>query len=248
MQRIVIFGATSAIATACARRWVVKGNHLFLVGRDQNKLETVLTDLRVRGAPGQRIEGVDADLNDHARHPDLLAKAEAALGGIDVVLIAHGTLPDQKACEQSVSMTLQAIDTNALSAISLLTLTANRLESQRFGTIAVIGSVAGDRGRQSNYIYGASKGMLAIFMQGLRNRLARKGVAVLLIKPGFVDTPMTAHIKKKGALWAQPDSIAEGILEAVAQRRDTVYLPSFWRWIMLVIRMIPETFFKRLSL
>jgi decaprenylphospho-beta-D-erythro-pentofuranosid-2-ulose 2-reductase len=248
MQRIVIIGATSAIARSCARLWVAQGSSLFLVGRDKARLESLLADLRVRGAPDQCIESMNADLNDFDRHESLLGLADEAMGGIDVVLIAHGSLPDQRACEQSVDLTLREISTNALSVVSLLTLAANRLETQGFGVIAAISSVAGDRGRQSNYVYGAAKGMVSIFMQGLRNRLSKKGVAVVTIKPGFVDTPMTAHFEKKGVLWAQPEAIAKGIVLAVEQRRDVVYLFGIWRWIMLIIKHIPEAIFKRLSL
>lgn len=248
MQRIVIFGATSAIAGACARMWVARGNSLFLVGRNESKLESLLADLRVRATPDQQIEGLSIDLNDLGGHEGLFTQAEAALGGIDIILIAHGSLPDQKACEQSVELALNEVKTNAISAISLLTLAANRLEAQGSGVIAAISSVAGDRGRQSNYVYGAAKGMLTIFMQGLRNRLVRSGVAVVTVKPGFVDTPMTAHFEKKGALWAQPEAIAQGIVQGVEKRKDVVYLPWVWRWIMLIIRHIPETVFKRLSL
>lgn len=247
-QRIVILGATSAIAAACARLWVARGNSLFLVGRNANKLESLLADLRVRGSPEQQIAGMAADLNDFHRHEEIFDRAEQDLGGLDVVLIAHGTLSEQRACEQSVELTMQEIRTNALSVISLLTIAANKMEVQGSGTLAVISSVAGDRGRQSNYVYGAAKGMVTLFMQGLRNRLARRGVAVVTIKPGFVDTPMTAHIDKKGALWASPETIARGIVDAVEKGRDVVYLPRIWRLIMLIIRHIPEGIFKRMSL
>lgn len=248
MQRIVIFGATSAIASTCARLWVAQGHSLFLVGRNEAKLTDLLADLRVRGAPGQRIDGMSVDLNDLGQHEKLFARAEAASGGIDVILVAHGTLPDQKDCEQSVERMLGEIQTNSLSTVSLLTLVANRFEVQGSGVIAAISSVAGDRGRQSNYVYGAAKGLITLFMQGLRNRLAQKGVSVVTIKPGFVDTPMTANFEKKGALWAQPETIAKGIVKAIEKRRDVVYLPWIWRWIMLIIRHIPEVIFKRLSL
>ena len=177
----------------------------------------------------------------------MLEAAEIALGGLDVALIAHGSLPDQKACEASVDLTLQEINTNALSVIALATLIAQGFEKQGRGTLAVISSVAGDRGRRSNYVYGAAKGMVSLFMQGLRNRLTRKGVQVLTIKPGFVDTPMTATFPK-GALWAKPDAIARGIVRAVERGADEVYLPGFWRLIMLIIRHIPERVFKKLSL
>lgn len=247
MQRIVIFGATSAIAGACARRWNALGAQLFLVGRDVSRLETLAEDLRVRGGPNSKVALASADLADSAGHEALLDAADQAMGGIDVILIAHGTLPDQGACEASVDTTLEAIQINAISYISLLTLAANRLEAKGKGVICAISSVAGDRGRQSNYVYGASKGMVSLFLGGLRNRLADKGVAVVTIKPGFVDTPMTADFDK-GALWATPDAVAKGIVKAVKRRADNVYLPAFWSPIMFIIRHIPERIFKRLSL
>lgn len=245
MQKILIVGATSAIAEATARLWAVRGDALFLVGRNSTRLETIAADLRVRGAAAVGCFTMDA--TDTATHAAMLEAAKAALGGLDVALIAHGTLPDQKACEASVELTLQEIGNNGLSVVALATLLASRFEAQGHGTLAAISSVAGDRGRQSNYVYGAAKGMVSLFLQGLRNRLAKKGVQVLTIKPGFVDTPMTASFKK-GALWAQPDDIARGILRAIEQRRDEVYLPGFWRLIMAIIRHIPERIFKRLSL
>lgn len=177
-----------------------------------------------------------------------MTEAQRALGGLDVLLVAHGSLPDQKACERSVHVTLDELHTNALSVISLVTLAANLFQTAGHGTIAVISSVAGDRGRQSNYIYGTAKGMVSLFLEGLRNRLSRSGVRVVTIKPGFVDTPMTAHLEKKGPLWAQPQAIARGIARAVNGQRDVVYLPGIWRWIMLIIRHIPEPIFKRMSL
>lgn len=248
MSRILIFGATSAIAAACARKWIAGGHSLFLVGRDEAKLEVLRADLDVRKASGQSVTSAAADLTDLSRHESLIAQAADRLGGLDIVLVAHGSLPDQKACEADVGAAMREIQTNALSQISIVTLVAQRFEVAGRGTIAVIGSVAGDRGRQSNYVYGAAKGMLSIFMDGLRNRLARKGVDVLTIKPGFVDTPMTAHIAGKGRLWAKPDDVAQGIVDAVANRGDVVYLPFVWRPIMFVIRHIPEKIFKRLSL
>lgn len=245
MQKILIVGAASAIAEATARLCAARGDALFLVGRNAARLETIAADLRVRGAA--LVDCLVMDATDRAAHAAMLDAACAALGGLDVALLAHGTLPDQKACEVSVELTLQEIDSNALSVIALATLLAARLEAQGHGTLAAISSVAGDRGRQSNYVYGAAKGMVTLFLQGLRNRLAKKGVQVLTIKPGFVDTPMTAAFKK-GALWAQPEDVARGILRAIARRRDVVYLPGFWRLIMLLIRHIPERLFKRLSL
>jgi short-subunit dehydrogenase len=247
MSNILVFGATSAIASACTRLWVSQGNHLFLVARNQEKLGSLVADLRTRSTADQRIESLCADLNKLDNHQSLFDKAVSELGNLDIVLIAHGSLPDQSACQQSVELTIDEITTNGLSTISLLTIAGNHFEAQQSGVIAAISSVAGDRGRQSNYVYGAAKGMVTLFMQGLRNRLAKKGVAVVTIKPGFVDTPMTADIKK-GLLWAQPETIATGILKAIDKANNEVYLPWFWSGIMLIIRHIPETIFKRLSL
>jgi hypothetical protein len=248
VKRIVIFGATSAIAQACARIWTARGCRIFLVGRNPAKLTAVLQDLDVRaGGPG-RIHAEAADLDVLAAHEALIAKAEAAMGGIDVALIAHGTLPDQAACANDATAALREIQTNALSVISLATLLARGFEARGAGQLAVISSVAGDRGRQSNYVYGAAKGMVSLFLQGLRNRLFASGVHVLTIKPGFVDTPMTAHIKKGGPLWASPEQVAKGIVWAIDRRRDVAYVPGFWRPIMAVIRAVPESVFKRLHL
>lgn len=245
MQKILIIGATSAIAEATARLWATRGDALFLVGRKTAPLDSIADDLRIRGAAAVGCFTMDAC--DTSAHAAMLEAAEKTLGGLDVALIAHGSLPDQKACEASVELTLKEIDTNALSVIALATRLAEGFEKQSSGTLAVISSVAGDRGRQSNYVYGAAKGMVSLFMQGLRNRLAKKGVQVVTIKPGFVDTPMTAAFPK-GALWAKPDAIARGIVRAIDRNADEVYLPGFWRLIMFIIRHIPERVFKKLSL
>ncbi|MGO9389775.1 SDR family oxidoreductase [Rhodoblastus sp.] len=248
MAKIAIFGANSAIAAACARQWIAEGNSIFLIGRNSDRLKTISDDLGVRKGADQIVAHACADLNNFTRHASLLAEAQRSLGGLDIVLIAHGSLPDQKACEASVQLTLDEINTNALSTISIATLAANFFEREKRGVLVVVGSVAGDRGRESNYVYGAAKGMVSVFFAGLRSRLAKSGVAVVTIKPGFVDTPMTAHLEKKGPLWAQPEDIARGIASAVSRRRDVVYLPWIWQLIMLVIRHIPEAVFKRLSL
>lgn len=245
MKRVLIIGASSAIAEAAARLWAVQGASLFLVARKADRLQAIAADLSVRGAAKVGTQIMDA--TDVAAHAAMFDAALAELGGIDIALIAHGTLPDQKACEASVEVALKEIDNNGLSVIALATCLANLMEAQGSGCIAVISSVAGDRGRQSNYVYGAAKGMVTRFLQGLRNRLAKKGVQVLTIKPGFVDTPMTAAFKK-GALWAQPDDVARGILAAIEKGKDEVYLPGFWWLIMAIIRHIPEPIFKKLSL
>ena len=245
MRRILIVGATSAIAEATARLFAADGGRICLAGRNATRLSAIAEDLRVRGAA--QVETIALDANDFGQHEPVLSHVVQAMGGLDMVLIAHGTLPDQQACQASVDATLEAITTNALSVIALLTLVANRFEQQGAGTIAVISSVAGDRGRQSNYVYGTAKGAVSIFTQGLRNRLARGGVKVVTIKPGFVDTPMTAAFKK-GALWATPAAVAKRIHRAMVKGEDIVYTPWFWRWIMAIIKAVPESIFKKARL
>lgn len=245
MRKIVIIGATSAIAEATARIWAQNGDHLFLVARHQAKLEAIAADLRVRGCP--QVETYVMDANDFTAHGPMLDAAEQVLKGLDTVLIAHGSLPDQAACQLSVEAMLQEMNTNGLSVIALLTLIGNRFEQRKKGVIAVISSVAGDRGRQSNYVYGSAKALVTVFTAGLRQRLQKSGVTVLTIKPGFVDTPMTADFKK-GPLWASAEKVAADIVRACNKNSDIVYTPFFWRYIMLVIKIIPEAIFKRISL
>jgi short-subunit dehydrogenase len=244
-RKVLILGATSAIAQETAKRLAADGDRLFLVGRDASRLEVVAADLRVRGA--QRVETMTADLNDSSRHGEIVDRAASALEGLDTVLVAHGLLGDPERCHADFAAAREVLDTNFVSVVSVLTPIVRRFEEQGAGTIVGISSVAGDRGRQSNYHYGAAKGALTLYLQGLRNRLHPAGVHVVTVKPGFVDTPMTAHIKK-GLLFAGPATIAHGIHRAIARRRDVVYLPWFWRPIMLVIRAIPERLFKRLKL
>lgn len=248
LRKVLILGATSTIAEHAARSLLAQGASLYCVGRDKDRLGSIIEDLQVRGSGSARVAGESADLLDSSNHEALIDRAEKSMGGMDGVLIAHGTLPDQKECEKSVEMTLAELDVNGVSVIRLLTLLANRFELAGSGVIAVISSVAGDRGRQSNYVYGAAKGMVSIFLQGLRNRLHGKGVAVVTIKPGFVDTPMTDGLDKSGPLWATPNAVGNGIVAAMRSGKPVAYLPRFWWAIMFIIRHIPEFVFKRLSL
>jgi decaprenylphospho-beta-D-erythro-pentofuranosid-2-ulose 2-reductase len=245
MRKILIIGATSAIAEATARRWAAQGAALHLLARDPARLAAIADDLKVRGAADVTTGVLDVD--DIGVHEEALAKARSALAGFDVALIAHGTLPDQEACTTSVERTLREFTTNGVSTIALMTALASVFESQGSGTLAVISSVAGDRGRASNAIYGAAKAAVTAYASALRQRLGRHGVNVLTIKPGFVDSPMTAHIADKGALWAKPDAVAAGIVRAVERRRSVVYLPFVWWPIMTVIRALPEAVFKKLK-
>ncbi len=245
-MNILIIGATSAIAQATAKRYTQPGNHLLLVGRNPDKLAIIAEDLRARGADEVSYE--TADLREVAQHPALFNRISEQLKQIDITLIAHGSLPNQQACEQDYQVAFDELQTNCLSVISLLTLLANQLEKQGHGKVAVITSVAGNRGRQSNYLYGTAKGAVSIFLQGLRNRFGqRPDIHFCDIKPGFVDTPMTSEFDK-GALWAQPETIAQGIVMALEKGKGIAYLPWFWRFIMLIICSIPERIFNKLKL
>lgn len=244
-MKILIIGATSAIAQATARLYAARKATLYLIARDPERLDQLAADLRVRGAPEVHTDVLD--VNDFERHAPALEKAVGMLGGLDLALIAHGTLGDQRQSQQNFAAALKELNTNAISVMSLLTWLANDCEQRHHGILAVIGSVAGDRGRQSNYVYGTAKAALATFLQGLRNRLHRHGVHVITVKPGFVDTPMTASFKK-GPLWRSPAEIAAGIVRAVDRRRDVVYLPGWWRYVMTGIRAVPESVFKRMPL
>ena len=245
MKRILIIGATSAIAEATARIWAKSGDKLFLIGRDKGRLDVIAEDLKIRGAAQVFVGCID--INNYERHLPIITEAIESLGGLDIAFIAHGTLSNQEECEESVDLALREIKTNALSVVSSLTYLANYFELQRAGTIAVISSVAGDRGRQSNYVYGSAKALVTTFTSGLRQRLYKSGVSVVTIKPGFVDTPMTAEFKK-GPLWASPEKVGSIIVSACEGGKGEIYAPSFWWLIMSVIKSIPEAIFVRLKL
>jgi decaprenylphospho-beta-D-erythro-pentofuranosid-2-ulose 2-reductase len=245
-QNILIVGANSAIAEATARVWAQQGHAIAIAARDAGKLQATASDLKIRGA--SEVHRLQFDATQPKEMPALIDQAHQALGHIDIVLVAHGTLPDQQKCQQDLDYALDAVRVNAISVIALLTRAANVMEQRGQGTLCVISSVAGERGRQSNYLYGSAKAMVSTFCDGLRNRLARKGVHVVTIKPGFVDTPMTAHIQPKGALWATPEKLASIIVSAIEQKKNNVYAPWFWSSIMNIIRHIPEGVFKKMSL
>lgn len=244
MKKILIFGATSAIAAAAADILAARGDALYLVARDPGKLAALAQELRRTGAA---VHTETMDAGDVAAHRGLIARADDKLGGMDALLVAHGVLSDQDACAADAAAALEDIKTNALSVISLVTPAANLFESRKGGVIAVISSVAGDRGRRKNYIYGAAKAMVTAFLSGLRGRLAPHGVRVLTVKPGLVDTPMTRNMKKNG-LWASPQRVARDIVAALDRKNGEIYTPAFWRFIMLAIRALPESLFMRLEI
>jgi short-subunit dehydrogenase len=245
-KSLVVFGATSAIGQAVCRLHAPHVSNVVLCARDPEKLDVVAADIRHRGSA--TVSTFVVDFNEPSSYATLIERITAQTDDIDTWYFFYGSLPDQSDCESSLSEAQAALQTNLLSVLDLLHPIANRIQEQQCGTIAVVSSVAGDRGRGSNYLYGTAKGALSLYLQGLRNRLARHGGTVLDVKPGFVKTPMTAHLDRSGLLWATPDKIAADIVAAVNKKSDIIYTPGYWRLIMLVIRSIPERLFKRLSL
>lgn len=243
---IAVFGANSAVGKAVARLHAQRGDRLLLLARNADKLNTVEQDLSARGAA--QVESLAIDLADVTAQDQAWEWLRSHRQQVDRYYFFYGVLPDQKACESSATAALQALNTNFNSVVAWLTPIANELQANAGGELVVISSVAGDRGRQSNYVYGSAKGALSLFMQGLRNRLAPLGCTVLNVKPGFIDTPMTDGMDKSGALWAKPEQVARDIVVAADKGKDEIYTPWFWRYIMWIIKNIPEFVFKKLTL
>lgn len=244
MKNALIFGATSAIASETAKLLSAQNYKIVLAARSEDKVNSVIKSLQTEHN-NPYLYYINFNALDYSSHKNSIAEAIEKLGVLDLVIVAHGTLPDFK--NASSTDVRKSFEENALSVFSICESAAEYFESISNGTLVVISSVAGDRGRQSNYIYGAAKGAVSIYLQGLRNRLFKSNVKVITIKPGFVDTPMTAHLPKN-FLFANPKDIALGILNAIENGKDIVYLPFFWKYIMCVIKSIPESIFKRLSL
>ena len=244
-KKILVLGATSGIAEATCRIWAGQGARLFLVARNGDKLAAVAADLKTRGA--SYVDTAVADLDDTTQHATLLAHAINSLTGMDVAYLAHGVLGEQLHAEQDFGHAAQILHTNFIAPVSLLTWLANYCVQRHAGVLAVISSVAGDRGRKSNYLYGSSKAGLSAFLGGLRNRVDREGVTVLTIKPGPVKTAMTASMKGSEK-FADVNKVAQTIVNAIDKRRDSLYVPFKWQPIMFVIRNIPESIFKKLNL
>jgi decaprenylphospho-beta-D-erythro-pentofuranosid-2-ulose 2-reductase len=247
-RTVLILGATSAIARAVAAELAREGAALILVGRDLEELERSAADLRLRHgveAAAERFDALDFDSHE-GFFQSCLRRVDADPGEFGVVL-CHGYLPDQRQAASDPSVARRTIVTNYTSAGAIRNLAADYLEQRRGGFICGLSSVAGDRGRQSNYLYASSKAALSTYLQGLRNRLSRAGVRVITVKPGFVDTKMTFGLSGM-FLVATPERVAKDVCRAIRRGRSVVYTPWFWRPIMLVIRTIPEFIFKRMKL
>lgn len=245
-SRVAIFGATSGIAKAVAKLYAERGGQLVLVGRDPIALADAADDLRVRGA--SKVCFHLADLADIEEAREAVEAALRALDGIDVALVAHGSLPDQQRAQSDAAYAASQIALNLTSPVVICEALAAGFQESKKGTIAVVTSVAGDRGRQSNYVYGAAKGGLQRYLEGLRHRLHASGVHVLDIRPGFVRTPMTAHLPRNGSLWVDADRVARDILAAVSSRRQVLYTPFFWRYILALVRALPRSVFHKTKL
>jgi len=245
MKKIIILGATSGMALEVQRQLAHQGRELLLVARSPQRLAELQTDLAVRGA--QQVLTYSADLASIQQHTAIFEFARHNFPDFDTVLLAYGSMHDQKESEGSVDVLLEELRVNFVSAAAILTLFAADLERRRTGCLAAITSVAGDRGRRSNFVYGSAKGALSLFLQGLRSRLHPAGVRVITIKPGPVQTPMTDHLRNSER-FADPEQVAHDIVGALDRRSpDVLYTPKVWRYIMTAVQQIPETIFKRLS-
>ena len=240
---VLIIGATSDIGRAVARAYAQAGRSLILAARQPDRLARDVEDLKLRH--GAAVRAIGLDVLDAASFGPLL-------DGLDelpaTVVCLVGVLGDQAHAAAEPAMAELIMRSNYLGPALLLGEIANRMELRGSGAIIGVSSVAGDRGRASNYLYGSAKAGFTAFLSGLRNRLARRGVHVVTVKPGFVDTRMTQGMKLPPLLTAQPDEVAAAILAAETRRRDTIYVRPVWRLIMTIIRLIPERVFKRLSL
>lgn len=246
-KRIVIVGATSAIAEHCARLWVQdKSVNLTLIGRDQNRLNRVAADLKCR-SPHSDICVLEANfLLPHAIQSTVDGVVEK--GALDIVLIAHGSLPEQDNCQNNLLACHEALEINGISPVLYAESFAAHLAQANHGTLILIGSVAGDRGRQSNYVYGAAKGLVTRYAQGLQHRFANTNVKIVLVKPGPTDTPMTAHLKGYGAKLAPVADVAKDIIEGIESNKAIVYTPGKWKLIMLIIQHLPMIIFHRMKI
>jgi short-subunit dehydrogenase len=245
VERVLVLGATSAIAAEVALIHARRGDRVHLVGRNPDKLAEVARRCSEAAQAPSHVTHQRADFADLGANEKVIADAIAALGSVDAALVAHGDLGDQLASERSFADAEATLRTNFLSVVALLIPLANHMETARHGRIGVITSVAGDRGRPRNYTYGAAKGAVAIYLQGLRTRLYASGVTVTTLKLGPVDTPMTRD-HDKHVLFGNPAGVADGIVHAMDARTPEAYVPSFWRAIMPVVKNTPERLFQKL--
>ncbi len=242
---VLILGASSPIARAMAARYAQAGHAVFLAARDVEEAERIAADVRLRHAVPAFAAAMDA--TGFSGHAGLIAEAEAALEGIDVAVLAFGDMGEQEVAEGDFNAAKRILDTNFTGAVSLCERLAETMVGRGRGSIVGISSVAGERGRSSNYFYGSAKGAFTLYLQGLRNRLHHHGVHVMTVKLGFVDTRMTYGMRTAIPV-ASPEAVARALFCAQQRRVDSLYYPLFWGAIMQAIKAIPEGLFKRLHL
>lgn len=246
-MNVVILGASSGIAAEMARLYAARGADFGLLGSSAERLAEVSADLHVRGAG--RIRTLAIDLAAPAPYETIISDLAAELGGIDVFILAYGILGDQARAHEDLQHAAAILVTDFTSAALWLLAAAKCMSRNGSGTIAVFCSVAGDRGRRSNYVYGSAKAGLAVFAQGMAHELAASGPRIVIVKPGFVITPMTAGMNRAGPLWSEARRVARIVTNAIDRKRGPViYVPWFWRWIMLIIRLVPAPIFHRTKL
>jgi decaprenylphospho-beta-D-erythro-pentofuranosid-2-ulose 2-reductase len=248
-RRVIIIGALSTMAMHTCRLLAAEGASMALLARNETRLADLAQDLRVRGAA--KVTTFASDLEACPDHAAALAQATDAIGGADVIAIFYGYLGEQSRAETDLNEAQHIISANFSSAASWALAGADLLVRQgKQGTLLGISSVAGDRGRRSNYVYGAAKAGFSVLMQGIAHRFAAlpNGPTARVIKFGFVDTAMTAGITKGGPLWASPDAAAQSVRRAFDHGGPIVYAPWFWRWVMLILRCLPAPIFNRVNI
>jgi decaprenylphospho-beta-D-erythro-pentofuranosid-2-ulose 2-reductase len=250
-DKVIVLGALSAIAQAFARKLAADGAHLTIAGRNADRLEEMAKDLRIRGAAMVSCRALDLSACDN--HAAELASMSEAIGGANAVVICYGLLIDQAKVEADVDLAKTVLNTNfnsqAIWALSAMRLLEDLPPTSMKPVLIVLSSVAGDRGRQSNFVYGAAKGAMSILIEGIAHKFGRAhNVRAVVIKFGFIDTPMTDGIKKGGLLWSSSDRAGEIIYSAMAKGGPVIYGPGFWRIIMLVVRLIPAAIFDRMRI
>lgn len=243
MSYVLIIGAKSDIAKAIAREYAKNGYDLYLAARGVNALESFATDLKIRSTKDVGL--IEFDITDFDSHKNFYDSLHVKPKG---VIVVSGYMPEQKEAEQDFAKTLNTINVNYTGAVSLLNIVSNDFEIRKNGFIVGVSSVAGDRGRKTNYIYGSAKAAFSAYLSGLRNRLYESGVTVLTVKPGFVQTKMTEHLDLPSKLTAEPEDVARDIFDAQQKSKNVLYTKSIWFFIMLIIKHIPEAIFKRMSI
>ncbi len=243
MKNLLILGATSDMAQAIAKKYAAEGWSLTLAALEPDLLEPIAGDLRVRSKGD--VHALEFDATDFSNHRHFYESLETKP---DAVICVFGYMGDQLLARTDIDEIRRTIDINYTGAVSILNIVAEDFEKRGHGSIAGVSSVAGDRGRQSNYIYGSAKAGLTTYLSGLRNRLAKSGVHVMTVKPGFVRTKMTENLELPAALTAEPEQVANTVFQGLERKRNVVYTLWMWRWVMLIIRHIPEGIFKKMGM